>query len=240
MPDLRRSLADPAGKRELNRELFDHIAGRYGFATRALSFGRDAAWKRELVRRLPDDEPGLCVDLATGTGDIAVLLGDRYPAARVLGIDLSDNMLARARGRLPDARFELVKSDLGELPLDDGCADLVTGGYALRNAPDLGRALAETHRVLKPGGVAFFLDFVQPPPGLRRMIHHALLHAWGGILGLALHLKPWIYRYIPESLAGYPDETALRELLSASGFKIAAQKRHWFGMVERIELERRR
>ncbi|NIP96063.1 MAG: ubiquinone/menaquinone biosynthesis methyltransferase [Akkermansiaceae bacterium] len=238
MQKTREALRRPESKRDLNRALFDRIAGRYNLATRALSLGRDAAWKKELVEALPVEQPATCLDLASGTGDFAALLADRYPGARIVGLDLSSRMVALARKRLPGARFEFHCGDIGSMPFDDDFADLVTGGYALRNVPDLARALAEIHRVLKPGGSAFFLEFVQPPPGYRRAIHHAILHLWGGLVGLVLHFGPSTYRYIPESLVSYPAGDDLRKMFIESGFTIVNQRRHFFGMTERIELRK--
>ena len=238
MRKTREALRDPDAKRSLNRALFDRIAGRYDLATRVLSLGRDAAWKRELVLALPTRNPAVCLDLASGTGDLAALLAQRFPHALIRGIDLSSEMVALARQRLPAGQFEFTCGDIGALPYGDASADLITGGYALRNVPDLPSALREIHRVLKPGAFAFFLEFVQPPPGLRRVLHHALLHLWGGLIGLVLHFRPSTYRYIPASLAAYPAGDQLRVLCQECGFRVLQQRRHFFGMMERIELQR--
>lgn len=233
------ALRDADGKRELNRRIFDRIARNYGLATRALSFGRDGAWKRELVSSLKTAAPALCLDLATGTGDIAGLLQLRFPASKVIGIDLSANMIARAKARFGGrSGIEFVQGDLGELPFADSVAGVVTGGYALRNVPDLSRTLSEIRRVLTPEGEASFLDFVQPRPGWRRQVHHQLLHVWGGIVGLALHGRPWIYRYIPASLEGFPDEDELPHRLREAGLVLTGGKRFFGGMVQRLNVRR--
>ena len=238
MPDLSAAVSDPESKRELNRAIFDRIAGKYHVTTRALSLGRDIAWKRDLVRQLPDTNPNRCLDLATGTGDIAQLLAERYPDAEIVGLDLSENMVALAKQRLSGERFQFHRGDICNLPFPDEFAGVITGGYALRNVPDLDLALREIHRVLEPGGTAAFLDFVQPPPGLRRAFNHALLHVWGGLVGLIMHGRPWIYRYIPVSLAGYPDPAALREKFQRAGFELRSRRTFFFGIVERVELVR--
>jgi len=152
----------PERKRAYNERHFAEAASRYDLATRMMSLGRDAAWKRALVAALPDLPSPVCVDLACGTGDVAFLLAGRYPGGVVTGLDLSAPMLAiaRDRNRFPNVRFE--RGDLCDLPFPDGSADVVTGSYALRNAPDLRKAVAEVHRVLSPGGVAAFLDFSNP------------------------------------------------------------------------------
>jgi len=98
--------------------------------------------------------------------------------------------------------------------------------------------LREVHRVLKPGGTAAFLDFVQPRPGARRVAVHGLLHLWGGIVGLLLHGRPWIYRYIPASLADFPDEDELPRILQGNGFERSGGRRYCGGIVERVELRK--
>ena len=220
MRKTRDALAHPDSKRELNRSLFDRIAGRYNLATRALSLGRDAAWKRKLVGALPVENPATCLDLATGTGDLAALLAARFPDARILGLDLSSEMIARARQRLPGSWFEFQCGDIGDLPYGDNSADLITGGYALRNVPDLPGALREIHRVLKPGGFAFFLEFVQPPPGLRRFIHHALLHTWGALVGFGCRTKKLRWSSLMKKTSGVSLDVA------SSGCRGALSKPH--------------
>ncbi|MBF8259087.1 MAG: ubiE 3 [Actinobacteria bacterium] len=165
----------PERKRTYNERHFAEAASRYDVATRMMSFGQDAAWKRALVGALPGLPYPVCVDLACGTGDVAFLLAGRYPGGVVKGVDISAPMLAIARDRnsFPNVRFE--RGDMCDLPFPDGFADVVTGGYALRNAPDLREALAEVHRVLKPGGVAAFLDFSNPGRPLFRLLQYLLL-----------------------------------------------------------------
>ena len=89
MPKTRDALRDPDTKREINRDLFDRIARRYDLITRILSLGRDSSWKRSLVAQLPEEAPEVCLDLATGSGDIAALLAERYQSATIRALDLS-------------------------------------------------------------------------------------------------------------------------------------------------------
>ena len=171
----REELDVPGRKRAYNERHFAEAASRYDLATRMMSLGRDAAWKRALVAALPVLPSPRCVDLACGTGDVAFLLAKRYPGGVVTGMDLSAPMLAiaRERNRFTNVRFE--PGDLCDLPFSDGSADVVTGSYALRNAPDLREALAEVHRVAVAGeedGVALTLDLQtarpHPPPSHHR------------------------------------------------------------------------
>ena len=238
MPKTRDALRDPDTKREINRDLFDRIARRYDLITRILSLGRDSSWKRSLVAQLPEEAPEVCLDLATGSGDIAALLAERYQSATIRALDLSSEMISVAQRRLPSERYEFTCGDIDRLPYPDESADLVTGGYALRNVPDLGKALAQIHRVLKPGGSAFFLDFVQPPRGVKRVVQHMLLNIWGSLVGLLIHCRPSTYRYIPQSLKNYPSRRELQDLFEKAGFEILGRKSHFFGIMERQELRK--
>jgi ubiquinone/menaquinone biosynthesis methyltransferase len=221
----------PERKREYNERHFSEAAPRYDVATRAMSLGRDAAWKRALIASLPDLPSPVCVDLACGTGDVAFLLAQRYPGGTVAGIDLSAPMLdlARGRNRFRNVRFE--RGDLCDLPLPDGFADIVTGSYALRNAPDLREAVAEVRRVLKPGGVAAFLDFSKPESSALQRLQYLLLRGWCGFWGLLLHGTPEIHGYVAESLRAFPDRGRLTEIFGEYGFGVSAGRRFFLGIT---------
>lgn len=224
-------LYGPEGKRLFNERLFSVVAPQYDRITRWLSFGRDQAWKAAMIRSLPDWRPGLCVDVACGTGDLARLLAARYPGARVMGIDLTDAMLGLARQR-PVANVTFERGDMGRLDFEAGTVDVLTGGYALRNAPDLHVALDEWRRVLRRDGALALLDFSKPATPRGARIHLALLHLWGGLWGWALHRNPDVYGYIADSLARYPDRARLRAMLRGRGFDVTASRLCFFGMAE--------
>jgi ubiquinone/menaquinone biosynthesis methyltransferase len=225
-------------KRNYNRHVFAEIAPRYDFITRALSFGRDAAWKRDLVGALPPLPAPLCLDLACGTGDIAFLLAKKYPKGDIVGLDITEPMLAAARMRHPLPHLRFANQDMGRLDFADQSADLVTGGYALRNAPDLPSVIGEIRRVLKPGGIAAFLDFSKPPAPAGQKLHYWILKLWGGLWGLLLHRNHEVYSYIAESLASYPDRDRLHEMLKNSGFSILTTQLYFLGITELLVIRR--
>lgn len=230
--DASTALLAPDGKRRYNELHFAAAAARYDFATRAMSLGRDAAWKRALVAALPRLSAPVCVDVACGTGDLAFLLAERYPEGTIVGIDIAEPMLAQARrrNRRPNVRFRLGEMSVTGMPADS--ADLVTGGYALRNAPDLDAALSEIRRVLKPGGTAAFLDFAKPSTRRLQSPQRWLLRGWCGLWGLLLHGNPEIHGYIALSLKGFPDRTRFRELLAARGFEVVMFRPFFLGITE--------
>jgi demethylmenaquinone methyltransferase/2-methoxy-6-polyprenyl-1,4-benzoquinol methylase len=228
----------PEPKRDLAAEVFSAIAPTYDATTRILSFGRDRAWKDCLVASLPDLPRPVCMDLACGTGDVAERLAARYPAGRIRAMDLLGAMLDRARRRVAATNVEWIQADLSRLPAPDASVDLVTGGYALRNAPDLVPTLRETARVLKPGGTAAFLDFSKPPQRFVQALEFALLWLWGGLWGLLLHARPSLYTYIAHSLAAFPDRRLLRELCARERLRVVASRRFFFGVTELLVLRK--
>jgi ubiquinone/menaquinone biosynthesis methyltransferase len=221
-------------KRYYNEQVFGEIAPRYNFITRALSFWRDASWKRELAAQLPRQDAPRCLDLACGTGDIAFLLAKKYPRGNIIGVDITERMLALARRRNSWPNIEFLNQDMGCLMVDSSSVDIVTGGYALRNAPDLETALDEINRVLRPGGTAAFLDFSRPASMVPEVLQHVVLKIWTGFWGLALHRNHEVYGYIAESLRRYPDRMQLRRLLQDKGFAVEQTRLHFFGITELI------
>ncbi len=181
------------------------------------------------------------VDLACGTGDLTLALAERFPTTRVLGIDISAEMLELARNRtgrngISNATYQL--GDMHELPFESSSVSLVTGGYALRNAPHLRTALREIHRVLIPGGQAAFLEFSTSSRPLLRAVQLRLLLLWGRIWGALLHGDPEVYAYIARSLKHFPDRDQLRSIFTDSGFRIRRSRTFLGGFVRALWLEK--
>ena len=157
-------------KRRYVRSLFATIADRYDFITVFLSFGRDKSWKRRLIREATLAAGERVVDLACGTGDIA--LEAARSGGRVIGLDVTKRMIELARAKASDRRrngdgasLQFIVADMMALPLETSSVDVVTTGYGLRNVPELAPALDEIARVLKPGGRLLSLDFNRPTSG---------------------------------------------------------------------------
>lgn len=227
----------PDKKKFYNEQLFNEVAPKYDFVTKALSLGRDAAWKRHLVKALPKElTTPRCVDLACGTGDVSRLLASQYPQGTVIGLDLTKSMLDLAQKQSVPTNLSFMQRDMCDTGIKSDSIDIITGSYALRNAPDLGLALAEIKRILKPGGVAAFLDFSKPSFRPLQVVEYGLLKFWGSFWGLVLHENPDIYAYISESLTTFPNRIHLRESMANHGFSITASRRFYFGIMEMLVL----
>ncbi len=237
--DLERHLADPALKRSFVTPMFDLVAPRYDDFTRLFSFGMDARWKSELVRLATSRvEPCTRVlDAACGTGDLALAVAAARPAAQVTGVDASREMLAfaRMRARELDAatagRVTYREGDLESLGAHDSSVDLMTAGYAFRNAAELAPAIAESARVLRPGGVLATLDFYRPDFALWRSAFLAYLRAAGNAVGWWWHGEPVAYGYIARSIEAHVSSDEFSRLLSGAGFDLVACRTFLFGGV---------
>ena len=224
---LRDAFASPQSKRRHVRDLFATIADRYDLITVLLSFGLDRRWKRRVVRLAAGER---ALDLACGTGDIT--FGLAAAGARVVGLDVTHRMvqLAHAKHRASGSPA-FVQGDMMALPFADGHFDVVTAGYGLRNVPELGPALAEIRRVLRPGGTFVSLDFNRPSNPVVRGVYLAYLTAVGSALGRVLHGDPDTYRYIPASIQRYPGAPMVVRMMRDEGFSDARWERVLGGLM---------
>jgi demethylmenaquinone methyltransferase/2-methoxy-6-polyprenyl-1,4-benzoquinol methylase len=222
--DQKAHLDSPSLKQHYVTTMFEIIAPRYDRFTRAFSFGMDATWKRDLVTMVRPHvaTDSAVLDLACGTGDIAFALARWNPHGQVLGIDAAPTMieLARQAAGRNATRVAFAVGDLTALAMPDGCQDVVSLGYGLRNVPDLDHALGEIHRVLRPGGVIANLDFTLPESPLWRAVLLRYLLAMGNIYGALWHSDPAVYGYIARSIERFVTQRQLSAALSARGFEI--------------------
>jgi len=214
--DLAAALATAAGKATYVRALFHEIAPRYDEITVWLSFGRDSGWKDVLVRMAAVQPGNRALDLACGTGDIAVRL--QAAGASVVGLDLTHRMLRLAAHKPGLEGMRWVCGDMLALPVPAATQHVVTAGYGLRNVPDLRQSLREIRRVLVPGGRFLSLDFTLPRQPVVRKAYLTYLRVVGGAVGQWLHGDPDTYRYIPESLERYPGAAGVAALMREEGF----------------------
>ena len=176
--------------------MFDAIAPRYDLVNRLISLGLDASWRRRTVGALELAPPSRLVDLGCGTGDLAAEA--RRAGHRVVGVDLSYEMLRVSRRSLL-----LVQADATKLPLGDGTVDGVISGFALRNVADLAAFLAEAARVVRPGGRVALLEVDEPDSPLLRAGHRLWFRHVVPRIGAMLS-DPAAYRYLPRSVAYLP------------------------------------
>ena len=215
------SISSKETKQQYVKQLFETIAPRYDFVTVFLSYGMDRSWKRQLVEMAELKGSERVLDLACGTGDITFLMATKLGAGEAVGSDIAEAMLRLAERKRRERNIGNIcfnRADTMSLPYENESFDCVSGGYALRNVPDVVGALAEIHRVLKPGGRFFSLDFGHPPNRLYRWAFFNYLIAVGSLTGIVLHGDADTYRYIPESLKRYPGQRGIAQLMTEAGY----------------------
>ncbi len=206
------------------RKLFDRISPRYDWFNRVSSAGLDQVWRRRAVREL-NLLPGMRVlDLACGTGDLALLAAlDLAPLGKVVACDLSPQMLSfahRKLSRIPPAQWHvcLAQGRAESLPFSSGSFHAALMGFALRNVSDLERSFQELHRVLKPGGRISLLEFGRPQGTLLRMGHRFWLSTGVPVLGLLTTGAIWPFTYLRRSIQEFLPPSEVLEKLRQAGF----------------------
>ena len=235
--DVDTHLADPALKQRFVTPMFDLIAPRYDRFTRLFSYGMDRRWKAELIRWTTDSisERARVLDLACGTGDLAFAAGRRATRGEVIGIDASVEMIAianrRALAEASTGNVRFVVDDLSMLDFPDASVDAVMAGYALRNVPDHGRAIAEIARVLRPGGVLATLDFYRPESDLWRALFLRYLAVAGNCVGWLWHREPVAYGYIAKSIDHFVSWQSFSRTLTAHDLRVEGVRTKLLGGV---------
>ena len=234
--DVEAHLSDPRRKQAFVTPMFDIIAPRYDDFTRLFSFGMDARWKGAMLDALAGRVPpgATTLDVACGTGDLAFAVQRLAAGVQSLGIDTSSRMIAAAQARATAAGLgspAFAVGDMSAIAAADASVQLVTGGYALRNAPDWRAALAECARVLAPGGVLATLDFYRPVNPLWRALLLAYLRVAGEVVGLAWHGHGVVYGYIAPSIAHFATVPEYEAELARLGFTIESRATHVLGGV---------
>ena len=253
--DLEAHLTDPALKQAFVTPMFDTIAPRYDAFTRLFSFGMDRRWKAAAVSRIAAiaHERGIAqrpvdvLDLASGTGDIAVAIARALPAARVTALDASPRMVEQATARLRDRahdadvapRVHAEVGDMSALPMATASMDVVTAGYGVRNVPDATVAVREMARVLRPGGTLVTLDFYRPAFAPWRALLLWYLGLAGNAVGWWWHRDPVVYGYIARSIDHFMSWQQFRDLLEREGFTVTRVTRYLGGGIALHEATRR-
>jgi demethylmenaquinone methyltransferase/2-methoxy-6-polyprenyl-1,4-benzoquinol methylase len=213
--------ADPS-RNEVWR-MFDRIARHYDLLNRVLSFGTDISWRRKMAAFLPPRHDQYVLDLATATGDQLLLLFEKSNKVKSgVGMDLAEKMLEIGRQKIKRHGLSEVVSlkvgDAMDIPADDETFDAVTISFGIRNMADVGKALQEMYRVLKPGGRVLILEFSFPHNRFIRSIHIFYLRHILPRVGALVSGDAYAYRYLNKTIETFPYGETFCDLLRAAGF----------------------
>ncbi len=199
--------------------MFDTIAPRYDLFNDVLSAGVHRLWRADAIAALAPVPDRRYLDLCAGTLDLARAVATRAPGAVAVGLDFSLPMLRRGAGKLDHQRLVLpVAADALALPVTDDVFAGCTIGFGLRNLVDFEAGLSEMHRVLEPGGRLVVLEFTTPPGKLFRTLYHGYFHHLLPRAGAMIAGDANAARYLPDSVADFPDCEALSDMLTNVGF----------------------
>lgn len=210
-------------KREQVERMFDNISPKYDLLNRLFSLGIDQAWRRKVVRLVGREKVDRLLDVATGTGDLAIMASKK--ATRVTGIDISEGMLDHGRVKVKQRglqdRIELLKADSAELPFAEGTFDVVTVAFGVRNFEQLEKGIAEMRRVLKPGGRMFILEFSKPQRTPFRQLFRFYFHRVMPFIGRLVSKDDAAYTYLPKSVDAFPEGKEFVRLMERTGLREA-------------------
>ena len=208
-------------KKQQVARMFDSIAFRYDFINRFLSGGIDIRWRKKAIRELESLHPRHVLDVATGTGDVAILLYRMLKPDHVTGIDISEGMLELGRKKIAkqmlNNRIELVGGDSEAIKFPDESFDAVTVAFGVRNFEHLRNGLQEMFRVLKPGGRLVVLEFSKPRKALKGFYNLYMKIIAPGVGNLISHNRE-AYQYLNDSVKAFPEGKDFIDILNEVGY----------------------
>jgi demethylmenaquinone methyltransferase/2-methoxy-6-polyprenyl-1,4-benzoquinol methylase len=222
-------------KKKQVAEMFDNIAHKYDFLNHFLSLNIDKSWRKKSINLLQNRRPKKILDVATGTGDLALESYKRLDPELIIGIDISKGMLEKGKDKISKAgledRIQLEEGDSENITFPDQSFDAVTVAFGVRNFENLQKGLKEMYRVLKPDGEAVILEFSRPEKfpvkQLYRFYFKRILPAIGKLFSKDMSA----YSYLPESVDAFPYGERFAQLLNESGFRQVHTRQFTFGIA---------
>lgn len=210
-------------KGEKIQQMFGNIAPRYDFLNRLLSFGIDRRWRKKAVRLLKFREGARILDVATGTGDVALEIAKSTPdSVRITGADFCREMVELGEAKVASspyaARIDFRVAPCEDLPFPDNTFDSITIAFGIRNVVDRKLGLAEMWRVLRPGGRLIVLEFSTPRSLLFRQIYYFYFRRLLPVIG-GLFSRYNAYKYLPDSVLEFPSHEEFSRMMADAGFK---------------------
>ena len=222
------------GKKEQVTQMFDSISGNYDGLNRVISFGIDIKWRKRVVAILKEKEPKTILDIATGTGDLAINMVETG-AKKIIGLDISPGMLAVGKKKISnkqlDKTIEMVVGDSENLPFEASSFDAVTVAFGVRNFETLEKGLAEIYRVLKPKGTFVVLETSVPTKTPYKQGYRFHCNYILPVVGRLFSKDRAAYSYLSESAAVFPHGEDFNNILRKIGFIEVTNKPQTFGVA---------
>lgn len=216
---------EEGSKKEQVAQMFDNVAGTYDVLNRSLSLGIDVYWRKKAIAKLKKDTPQVILDVATGTADVALETQRQLSPNRIIGIDISAQMLEVGRVKIKKQGVEqIIELQLGDseaLNFPDATFDAATLSFGVRNFENVEQGLREIHRVLKPNGQLIVLEFSRPRNFPLKQLFNIYFKYILPFIGRMTSKDARAYTYLYESVQAFPDREAFVELMHRAGFQNA-------------------
>ncbi len=221
-------------KKEQIALMFDNISGKYDFLNHFLSLGIDIQWRKKVLKIVAKAKPELILDIATGTGDLAILLSKVNPK-KIIGLDLSNGMLEVARKKVAEKKLnhliEMIQGDSEDLPFEDNYFDVITVSFGVRNFENIEKGLSEIYRALKPTGTLVVLEFSQPTKFPMKQLYSFYSNYILPLLGRLISKDQSAYTYLPESVAAFPFGEDFKAILRHLKYNNVSHQALTFGIA---------
>lgn len=204
------------------KKMFDNISGGYDNLNRVISFGIDVKWRKKVVKFVAETQPEKILDVATGTGDLAISLAEKTDAAKITGLDISEGMLNIGKKKIAEkqlsGKIEMVCADSEAIPFSDNSFDAITVAFGVRNFENLEKGLSEIYRVLRPKGIFVVLETSVPTKFPFKQGYTFYTKNLLPLIGKSFSKDKSAYAYLSESAAAFPHGENFNNILRESRF----------------------
>tara|TARA_B110000908_G_scaffold138956_1_gene165376 strand:+ start:501 stop:1238 length:738 start_codon:yes stop_codon:yes gene_type:complete len=222
-------------KKEQVEKMFDTISENYDGLNRVISFGTDIKWRKKVLATIIEHQPKSILDIATGTGDLALKFAEKTSATKIIGLDISEGMLSIARKKVTDTalnnKLEFIKGDSEALPFNDNLFDAITVSFGIRNFENLEKGLSEILRVLKPNGLFIILETSVPTNFIFKLGYQFHSKVLLPLIGKLFSKDKAAYNYLGESASVFPFGEKLNNILRKLGFINVINNPQTFGVA---------
>ena len=222
------------GKKEQVAKMFDNISEDYDGLNRVISLGIDVSWRKKVVKLVGENNPQQILDIATGTGDLALMMAKLNPK-KITGLDISAGMLEVGKQKITKAnlseKIEMIVGDSENMPFNDNTFDAITVSFGVRNFENLDKGLTEILRVLKPGGKFVVLETSNPTKFPFKQGYKFYTNFILPVIGKIFSKDKVAYSYLSESANSFPFGEAFNNILQKNGFKSAKNLPVTFGVA---------